>query len=123
MEDFSETHIDKFFGLTPDQPVCLKYGPIVKMVSIEKNEDGSINHVKVEILPEHKDKLKGFIHWVSKENSMDVVCNLYNVLFELENVAKAGDKWLEHINPNSLIVKPNAKMWNLHKNAKIDDRY
>jgi glutaminyl-tRNA synthetase len=30
-EDFSETQVDKFFGLTPSQPVCLKYGPIIKL--------------------------------------------------------------------------------------------
>ena len=60
-EDFSAEHVDKFFGLTPNQPVCLKYGPIVKMTSIERNDDGSINHVKVEILPDHKEKLKGYI--------------------------------------------------------------
>ena len=122
-EDFSEEHIDKFFGLTPNQPVCLKYGPVVKLVGIEKNEDGSISHAKVEIIPDFKEKLKGFIHWVSKEHSMPVTLNLYAVLFTVEDVKKEGDKWLDFINPNSLVVRKNAKMWNLHKKAKIDDRF
>jgi len=64
-EDFSETHKDKFFGLTDQQPVCLRYGPVIKLLEVVKNEDGSINHAKVEILPDHKEKLKGYIHWVS----------------------------------------------------------
>ena len=85
-DDFSENHVDKFFGLTPEQPCCLRYGPIVKLVSIEKNGDGSINHVKVEILPEYEKKLKGYIHWVSKEHSVDCQTNLYSVLFLIDNI-------------------------------------
>jgi len=55
----------------------LKYGCIVEFVSIEKNADGSINHVKVKALPDATEKLKGVLHWVSKENSLTVTCNLY----------------------------------------------
>jgi glutaminyl-tRNA synthetase len=101
----------------------LRYGPIVKLVSIEKNDDGSINHVKVEILPEYQEKIKGVIHWVSKENSSTVTANLYSVHFMVENVAKEGDKWLDAINPNSLVVKNNAKVWKLHDKAKEGDRF
>jgi len=122
-EDFSETHIPKFFGLTPDQKVMLKYGPVVQLKSIEKNPDGSISHVKVAIVPNCEEKLKGVIHWVSKENSLNVTCNLYGLHFLIEDIKKAEDKWLDHINPDSLIVRSQAKVWNLQKNAKIDTRY
>ena len=122
-DDFSAEHVDKFFGLTPNQPVCLKYGPVVKLVSIERNADNTINHVKVEILPDFKEKLKGYIQWVSKEHSMTVTCNLYSVHFLIEDIKKAEDKWLDYVNPNSLVVKNNAKMWNLHKKNKVDDRF
>ena len=120
-EDFSEVHNSKFFGLTPEQPCRLKYSHVIKLVSVEKNPDGSINHLKVEALPDYELKLKGNIHWVSKENSLDAVCNLYSVHFLVE--APSKDKWIEEINPNSLIVKPNAKIWKLHKNIKVDDRF
>jgi glutaminyl-tRNA synthetase len=30
-EDFSDEHKKGFFGLTPEQPVCLKYGPVVQL--------------------------------------------------------------------------------------------
>ena len=95
----------------------------MKFVSLEKNDDGSINHIKVEVLPDFKDKLKGHIHWVSKENSINATLNLYDVHFIEENVGKLGDKWRTAINPKSLIVKENAKIWNIHKNAKPDDRF
>jgi glutaminyl-tRNA synthetase len=122
-EDFSEKHVDKFFGLTPQQPVMLKYGPCVKFVSAEKNADGSLNHVKVEILPDYAEKLKGYLQWVSKEHSVNVTANLYAVHFLIEDIKKAGDKWLDYINPESLVVKSNAKIWDMHKKNKVDDRF
>ena len=120
-DDFSEVHNAKFFGLTPEQPCRLKYGYVIKLVSIEKKADGSIDYLKVEALPDYDKKLKGVIHWVSKEHSLDASCNLYSVHFTVE--APSKDKWMDEINPNSLAVKPNAKIWKLHKNAKVDDRF
>jgi len=122
-EDFSETHVNKFFGLTPDQPVMLKYGPTIKFVSVEKNGDGSIKSVKVEVLPDYKEKLKGYIQWVSKDCSLTVTCNLYAVHFLVEDIKKTGDKWRDYINPESLIVKDNAKVWKSMSKAKVESRF
>jgi glutaminyl-tRNA synthetase len=74
-------------------------------------------------LPDFSEKLKGHIHWVSKENSLNAKVNLYDVHFNEINVGRLKDKWREAINPNSLIIKENAKVWNIHKNAKVDDRF
>jgi len=68
--DFSETHIPKFFGLTPEQPVMLKYGPVVKLNSVVKDNNGKITVIKVDVLPNYDQKLKGYLHWVSQENSV-----------------------------------------------------
>lgn len=122
-EDISETHKDKFFGLTDKQPVCLRYGPVIKLLEVVKNADGSIDHAKVELLPDFKDKLKGVIHWVSKEHSLNVTLNLYEVLFTIANINEAGDNWMDTLNPNSLTVKNNSKIWNLHKNNKVGDKF
>lgn len=101
----------------------MRYGPVIQLKEVVKNNDGSISHAKVEIVHEVKDKVKGYIHWVSKENSLDAVCNLYSVLFLIEDIKKAGDKWLDYINPKSLVVRPNAKIWNTLKTAKPCDRF
>lgn len=122
-EDFSAEHIPKFFGLTPEQPVMLKYGPVIKLVGVERNADNTISHVKVEILPEYKEKLKGYIQWVSKDQSLNVTANLYAVHFTIEDIKKAGDAWLDFVNPESLVVKNNAKMWKFHTKNKVDDRF
>lgn len=125
-EDFSEEHVDKFFGLTNKQPVCLKYGPVIKLQEVVKNADGSIGSVKVEILPDFKEKLKGYIHWVSKDQSLNAHCNLYSVLFTCEDIKKEerdGKKMEQLINPKSLVVRPNAKIWNTLNTSKVYDKF
>jgi len=52
-----------------------------------------------------------------------VTANLYAVHFLIEDIKKAGDKWLDYINPESLVVKENAKIWDMHKKNKVDDRF
>lgn len=54
---------------------------------------------------------------------MTVTANLFAVHFTIEDIKKAEDKWLEFVNPDSLIVKSEAKMWNIHKKNKVDDRF
>jgi glutaminyl-tRNA synthetase len=102
-----------------------------------KDADGSINHVKVKILPNYDNtekKVKGFLHWVSKEHSLPATCHLFQPHFlvedlkkEMRKAAEAGDqnkdKWLDFVNTESHIVKPNAKIWNLHKDIAIDSRF
>lgn len=120
-EDFSETDAKGFFGLTPEQPVCLKYGPVIKLVEVVKNAKGELEHVKVQVLPEFKDKLKGYIHWVSKDHSIDAVVRLYSYLFDCEEVK--DEDWEKHINPDSLITMNNAKVWKNLENAQVYDRF
>jgi len=145
-EDFLEEHNPKSYGLTPEQPVCLKYGPVIQFVSLEKNADGSIDRVKVKILPgfDNSDKkVKGFLHWVSKDHSVSATCNLYAPHFLVDDIkkemkkcgekaeketnpakaAKIKEEWLLFVNPESLITRNNAKIWNLHKNIQIDARF
>lgn len=121
-EDFSEEHKKGFFGLTPEQPVCLKYGPVVELVEIKKTEDGKIEKVLVKVITEVKEKLKGYIHWVSEEHSEDAIIRNYGYLFDCEVVP--NDEWEKHVNKDSLIEKRNAKVWkNISTNAKEYDRF
>ena len=107
--------------------VHLKYGPVLKLVSIEKKADGSIDYLKVEAnencTSEEISKLKGHIHWVSKSSALPATVNLYALLFTEENPLKLGDNWPEAVNPDSLIVCRNAKIWDLQKKAKVEDRF
>jgi glutaminyl-tRNA synthetase len=75
----------------------------------------------VEVLVDCKEKLKGYIHWVSKEHSVDAVLRLYSYLFDCEEVK--DEDWEQHINPDSLIVQENAKVWKNLESAKLYDRF
>lgn len=119
-DDFSPEHSSKFFGLTPQQPVRLKYSYVVEFVKAEHNEDGSVNHIVVKALPDYDKPMKGNIHWVSEQNSVKATCNLYAVHFTVE---APKDDWLNKVNPQSLVVKENARVWNMHKKSKVDDRF
>lgn len=77
--------------------------------------------MRVKVLPNYEQKLKGYIHWVSKEHSSDAIVRLYNYLFNVEEVAK--DDWEKDINPDSLIEKTNAKVWSELNNTKEYDRF
>ncbi len=102
--------------------MCLKYGPIVELVEIKKTSDGKVDKVLVKVIPEVKEKLKGFIHWVSEDHSEDAILRNYSHLFDCEIVG--NDDWEQHINKDSLIEKRNAKVWkNISTSAKEYDRY
>lgn len=124
--DFSETEQKGFFGLMPGQPVILRYGPTVKMVEIVKNKAGGIDRIRVEKIPfEKKTKV---VHWISKAHALPVEIRLYDSLLTHEDVKiaskESGKNWLEYMNPEALIIKDkNAFVWNLHKDAKVLDRF
>jgi glutaminyl-tRNA synthetase len=109
--------------LSPEQLVCLKYSCVVEHVETVKKADGSIDHVKVKAHKSYDKKLKGYIHWVSKGRSIDVELRLFNRLFTIVDIKKAEDKWLDYVNPESRIVKSNAKMWDLHKDCPVYTRF
>lgn len=97
------------------------------MEEVVKSADGLVERVKVRTLPEYNQKVKGVIHWVSKQNSIDIEVRKLDVLFKHENVlafaSKEGKPFTDYYNDESLKVFSNAKTWNLHSSAKVLDRF
>jgi glutaminyl-tRNA synthetase len=100
----------KWFRLGPDRSVRLRYGPVITCKSFEKDEQGKITKLVCEYvqgsfggkLPEGMKKVKGIIHWVDKNDSIEVPVHLYDRLFSVEN--PDGDKskeFTEFLNPDS----------------------
>jgi glutaminyl-tRNA synthetase len=124
--DFSAEEQKGFFGLMPGQPVVLRYGPTVKIVEVVRNKAGAVERVRVEKIPfEKKTKV---VHWISKAHAIPVEIRLYDSLLTEIDVKEAskisGKNWLEYMNPEALIIKDkSAFVWNLHKNAKVLDRF
>lgn len=108
--------------------MCLRYGPYVRLVDVvSRDASGQVDKVKVEVMPDYKEKVNGVLHWVSKEHSEQVRVNLYQVLLTEENAIAAAEEkgcdFTEFLNPDSLKVCSTARIWNHLSGVKVNDRF
>ncbi len=119
-EDFKEEANRKFFRLTIGKEVRLKSAFIIKGTGVIKDNNGNITEVLCEYDPKSKSgsgseeslrKVKGTLHWVTQNDSIDITVNSYDRLFKEESPGanEEGD-FLKDINPNSLqVIKAKAE--------------
>ncbi|MDR0834035.1 MAG: glutamine--tRNA ligase/YqeY domain fusion protein [Candidatus Symbiothrix sp.] len=130
-EDFMENPVGKFFRMTPGQEVRLKNAYIVKCTGVKKDAGGNIEEIYAEYDPETKSgmpesnrKVKGTLHWVSVEHSLPAEVRLYDRLFSVENpAAEDTADFRELLNPDSLIIKQEARVEAELANAKPLERF
>ncbi|GAB0109317.1 glutamine--tRNA ligase [Pseudoalteromonas distincta] len=115
-EDFKEEANNKFKRLVLDKEVRLRGAYVIKAQRVEKDESGEITTIfctyDSETLgknPSDGRKVKGVIHWVSAPESITAEVRLYDRLFSVPNPA-AADEFETTLNPESLVVLPNAKL-------------
>ena len=111
--DFMENPPKKFFRLTVGGEVRLKYAYIIKCTHVVKDADGNITEIHCEYYPETRSgmsesnrKVKGTIHWVSVEHAKKAEVRLFDRLFNVPDPddCEEGQTFIDHINPNSLVV-------------------
>ena len=113
-DDFREEPPKKYFRLAPGQEVRLRWGYLVRCVSVDKDpQTGAITAVHCTYDPETRGgntpdgrKVKGTIHWVSAAHAVEAEARLYDNLFTRESpddVPPGGD-FKANLNPNSLEV-------------------
>jgi glutaminyl-tRNA synthetase len=113
-EDFMEDPPSKFFRLAPGREVRLKYAYIIKCESVVKDPvTGEITEIHCthdpETLSGRSDstrKVKGTLHWVSANQSIEAEIRLYDRLFvgeDPEDVPE-GEDYKKTLNPDSLIA-------------------
>ena len=70
-------------------------------------------------------KVKGTLHWVSKEHAIDAEVRVYDHLFSRENPeeVEGDDDFLSNLNPNSLEVLKECKVEPSLAEAKPGDHY
>ena len=110
-EDFKEEASRKFFRLSLNKEVRLKYAYIIKAHTIIKDDNGKIIEVQCTYDPlsksgsdtiESKRKVKGTIHWLCQKNAKKALLNTYSSLF-LDNKPEETNKPLHTlVNPSSL---------------------
>jgi len=117
-DDFMEEAPRKFFRLKPGGEVRLRNAFIIQCEEVVKNASGEVVELKCRFDPETRSgqpgsdrKVKGTIHWVSAEHAIVSEIRLYDRLFSVPD--PGGDKetdFIDHLNPDSLEVIPDAKL-------------
>ena len=130
-DDFMENPPKKFFRLSPGKEVRLKYAYIIKCEEVVKDANGEVVELLCTYDPETKSgsdttgkKVKGTLHWVSAEHALKIEVREYDRLFTVED--PSGDKekdFKEFINPDSLVVLPEALIEPSVKNAPAEKNY
>lgn len=111
-DDFMAEPVKKYFRLFPGNEVRLKSAYLVKCESFETDENGNVTCVHCTYDPESRGgnapdgrKVKGTIHWASKEGSVKAEVRLYDRLFTVENPAdESKGSYRDFLNPESLVV-------------------
>jgi glutaminyl-tRNA synthetase len=100
--------------LCPGGEVRLRYAYVIKCYDYVKDPNtGEVVELRCSYYegsrggkaPEGK-KIKGTIHWVSKEHACPAEIRLYDRLFVKEDPldCEEGKVWLDYVNPESLVV-------------------
>lgn len=135
-DDFMENPPSKYFRLFPGNEVRLKHAYFIKCEEVIKDENGQVVEIHCTYDPETKSgsgftgrKVKGTIHWVEATQALPVEFRLYEPLIldeqesaEGEEQENEGGHFLDHINPNSLIVEQGFVEPNM-KDATAHDKY
>jgi len=115
-DDFMEDPPNKFFRLGPGREVRLRYAYFITCNDVIKDEIGNIIELQCTYDPATKGgtspdgrKVKGTIHWVSANKSINAEVRLYDRLFTISDPAST-ENMEDALNPNSLIVLNKCKL-------------
>ena len=128
--DFMEDPPKKFFRLGPDREVRLKHAYYITCTDFMKNENGDVTEVHCTYDPATKGgwsddgrKVRGTLHWVSDQHVIDAEVRLYDHLFNVENPEADGDDFIQHLNPDSLIIRSQTKLETSLQKANVNTNY
>jgi len=127
-DDFMLDPPKKYFRLFPGNEVRLKGAYFIKCVGYETDAAGEITLLRCTYDPASKGgnspdgrKVRGTLHWVDAASAVTAEVRLYDRLFNVAN--PTGDDYLEHVNPNSLVICPGAKVSPETAAAKSGDTF
>jgi glutaminyl-tRNA synthetase len=118
-DDFMEDPPKKFYRLSVGREVRLRFGYFITCQEVIKNDAGEVIELRCTYDPETRSgnspdgrKVQGTIHWVSAARAVDCEVRLYDRLFTQPDPDDVpdGEDFLSTLNPDSLVVIPNAKI-------------
>ena len=130
--DFAEVPPPKFFRLKPGGEVRLMGAYIDKCEEILKDDNGKVKEILCSCdletgagNPVDGRKVKGTIHWLSRETAIDASVHLYDRLFTLENVFDIPENAsiMDYVNKDSHTILSNAKLEPSLANAKQEEHF
>jgi glutaminyl-tRNA synthetase len=131
-DDFAEVAPPKFFRMKPGGEVRLMGAYIVKCNEIVKDDAGNIIEIRCTAdletgngMPIDGRKVKGTIHWLSKDHAKDTTVMLYDFLFDIENTADIPEDktYDDYLNKASVTKIEGAKVEPALEDAKAGDRF
>ena len=128
-DDFMAEPVKKYFRLYPGNEVRLKSAYFVKCTRFETDEQGNPVKIYCTYDPESKGgespdgrKVKGTIHWVSRDDCFKATVNMYDRLFNVPNPSdETNGDFKQNLNPDSLIVLKDCVIEGSLENAKAGD--
>ena len=116
-DDFMEDPPKKFFRLAPGREVRLRYGYLITCTEVVKDSSGNVSELRCTYDPATRGgntpdgrKVQGTIHWVSARHAVACEVRLYDRLFSVADpdAVEEGKDFISALNPQSLVVVPNA---------------
>jgi len=118
-DDFRQDPPKKWFRLAPGREVRLRYAYFITCVDVIKDEQGEVVELHCTYDPQTRGgdspdgrKVKGTLHWVSADHSLEAEVRLYDRLFSVENPldVEEGEDFTASLNPNSLEVLTSCRV-------------
>jgi glutaminyl-tRNA synthetase len=111
-DDFMEEPAKKWFRLAPGREVRLRYACLITCVDVIKDPNsGEVVELRCTWDPESLGgapadgrKVRGTLHWVSADRSVEAEVRLYDRLFKDENPSAGDREFLDSLNSDSLEV-------------------
>lgn len=114
-DDFREEANKKYKRLVLGKRVRLRNAYVIEADAVLRDEQGTIAEVHAHTIPDtlgadpaDGGKPKGVIHWVSASCGKNAEVRLYERLFNHEAPDKGDNAFMDHINPDSLMVVKSA---------------
>lgn len=114
--DFMEDPPRKFFRLAPGREVRLRNAYLATCTDVVKEGD-EVKELVCRIDPDSRGgaapdgrRVKGTLHWVSADKSIDAEVRLYDKLFRSEDPLSEDGDWKDDIDPESVKILTDCKV-------------